>query len=405
MTEETAKVCVICTPGTADSTKNFDKYAFGSSGCILASNLSAISILSKREWRLKYSETSFFELDCSFESLQEFKTNPASCREKFVAEHMEKYRKFADPATSCNPFLPIHLVSPLSSDTVSQFLCIFFNCLLAPLKLAVFVLAGILLLVQDGLSRIPVISLLLVQPIIRSLVCWLLLASIGIYAPFVVSSEDFRRLQVKRPDGKHKPRVATLSTYHGFIDILVYAVTSRPSCFVFRSLDNGNIVCFTVIGAILTALKTPLISHSGSKSVDLPRNALVFMSPSPTNGLGILKLDSAGLDFPLVPSFVQVSSIQYSCSGYFYPHHLTETFGSHLLKVAMSNWFCTVRVKVLPEAIEVKLPDDLSKVRTLMSRLSSPPAVETNIEPKTYIEFQNYWKETQSLTYGNRKFS
>jgi hypothetical protein len=316
---------------------------------------------------------------------------------------MEKYRKFADPATSCNPFLPIHLVVPSSSDSVSRFLCIFFNGLLAPLKLAVFVVAAILLLVQDVLSRVPVISLLLVQPIIRSLMCWLVLASIGIYAPFVMSVEDFRRLQVKRPDGKHKPRVATLSTYHGFIDILVYAVILRPSCFVFRSLDNGNIVCITVIGAILTALKTPMISHPGSKRVDLPRNALVFMSPSPTNGLGLLKLDSAGLEFPLDPSFVQVSSIQYACSGFYYPHHLTETFGSHLMKLAMSNWFCTVRVKVLPEAIEVKLPDDLSKVRTLMSRLSSPPAVETSIEPKTYIEFKDYWKETQSLTYGSRR--
>lgn len=312
---------------------------------------------------------------------------------------MEKYRKFADPASSCNPFLPLQLQKPLHQGSLGSVACLVANIVLILIRIPLYFVLGILLCVQDALSLLPIVSRLLIIRSVRPLVSWLILICFGLFSPLSAKREDFRKLQVKRPDGKDNSWACAVSTFHGFIDVFVHAVIMKPESFIFLALDGTRIQCRTIIGAISVALKSPLAS-SCDLLLPLPDRSVLFVSPSPTNGLGVLRLDAPSISIALSGLPIQVCALNYACVGRYYPHHLTESTTSHLLKLVLLNWFCSVQLSILPEPIVFKSFEDIPKLKTLMARLAIPAAAETDIDPKLYLEFLAYWKETQSVDYG-----
>ena len=312
---------------------------------------------------------------------------------------MEKYRKYADAGTGCNPFLPIHLVQPKSEDRVSGLVrCSVLSLTVlvrAPLLAVAIILTGI----ADVLSFIPVISTLLVMPVVRPLICCIALLLLGVVPAVPIRTEDFRRLKMKRPAEGFPSSTVVLSSFHGLIDVLVHAVTTRPREFVFPTQSGGVVSSRTVLGAISLALKSPIGPPKWSTVSSIQSGSLLFVSPSPTNGLGILKFDDQSLSHLLKGHRVQIHSIQYS--GRYGPHHLVEPLISHIFKLMTSNLYATAVVKRLPEPVLVNSDDQVPQLRSLMSRLSL--AAETEVAPSTYLEFLAYWKVTQSLTYAKRK--
>ena len=307
---------------------------------------------------------------------------------------MEKYRKFSDAATSCNPFLPVNLLQATKSMTVGNVIisCLSFSLLLARLPL---LLASLMLLTAlDILVWVPLLSTLIVIPLLRPIASWVALLGLGVICPISATRADFRRLQVKKPTGTGPSYNVTLSTFHGFLDVLVHAVCSRPVRFGFKALDGTFTSCRTVLGAISLACKSPLTTLKDSNKIE---SGVLFVSPSPTNGLGILKLHDA-----LISSEgpIQLSSLNYSCTmGNHYPHHLVGSMWVHVFKLMTRNVLCSVNVNQLPEAMEL----DGKRIKTLLARLGRPTAAETDIDPKTYIDFLEYWEATQSVDYAARK--
>lgn len=284
-------------------------------------------------------------------------------------------------------------------NPITDIACVVINIVLIVVRLPVLLVLGIILSVQDALSLIPIVSHLIIIRSVRPLVCWLILVSVGIVSPFSAKREDFRKLQVKRPDGKARSCACTVSTFHGFIDVLVHAVASKPDFFVFAALDGTRIQSRTIIGAISVALKAPIAS-SYDQTSHIPENSVLFLSPSPTNGLGLLRMDTTAISSALSGLPIQICALNYACVGRYYPHHLTESTFSHVMKLSLFNWYSSVGVSILPEPLQFESVEDVPKLKTLMARLSAPAAVETDIDPRMYLEFLAYWRETQSRDYG-----
>ena len=311
---------------------------------------------------------------------------------------MEKYRKFADSATGCNPFLPGELVQTKRRSPLASYAIAVVSVLLGLIRVPIFLATGLLLVVTDALSLVPILSDFIIFPLIRPLVGCLALLSLGIRCPWTVKVEDFRRLQVKRPSPTPAAAHCMISTFHGMVDVLVHATCTRPSAFVFLSLDGNTVICRTLLGALKTAASCPQRTYGTNSNSGPPRGSVIFVSPSPTNGLGLLKLNIPSLQKIIERHDFQLSSLRYSCVGTHFPHHLTESATSHILKLMFRNIYCSVEMNTLPEPVS-----DASKISTLLARLSVPGCVETEIDPSTYLEFLSYWRETQTVDYAVRK--
>ena len=307
---------------------------------------------------------------------------------------MEKYRKFSDAATSSNPFLPVSMVNPCRESVFVQAVRIGLLSPLLFLRIPLIVISLVLVGLTDILALIPVLSGIIIRPLLRPVACWLALLVLGISVPLHHSPEDFRRLGTKRPTGVIKRPSIFLSSFHGFIDVLVHAVVTRPTQFVFPALDQRFVVCSTVLGAVITALKSP--NPTGDVSEVSSHGSVVFLSASPTNGLGILNLDKAFLLALTKTQVTQISAICYKSHGRYGVHHLTESLVSHLLQMMIHNWFVSVDVRVLPEPI-VFTEETVGQIVTFLSRLSGSP--ETQLDDSTYLEFLAYWHETQAANY------
>jgi hypothetical protein len=311
---------------------------------------------------------------------------------------MEKYRKYSDASTGCNPFLPVELVKTKRLNQYSRVALGILTVILGVVRAPLMILSSLLLITTDMFSMLPILSQLVVVPVFRPVFGWLLLFSLGIISPLAVKVDDFRRLLVRKPSGKSTNAHGIVSSFHGMIDVLVHAVCTRPNCFVFYSLDGSVLVCETLIGALKEASSCPQKSYGTDSISKAPRGSVIFVSPSPTNGLGVLKLDYPLFEKLLAACDFQLASVKYSCYGSHYPHHLTETGSKHILNLMFTNMYCSVVVNTLPDPI-----NDVTKISKLMARLSVPSCVETQIDPSTYLEFLSYWRETQSLNYAVRK--
>jgi hypothetical protein len=316
---------------------------------------------------------------------------------------MEKYRKFSDSATSCNPFLPVESVRSSRRSRIGSVLLSICAAILVVIRIPILTASSLLLCLTDVLSFVPFLSDLVVIPLLRPIVSWLLLLSMGIVSSLSTKTEDFRRLQVQRPSGTPTESHATVSSFHGFTDVLVHAASTKPSCFVFQSLDGGYKSYRTVIGSIKEACLCPVQAYLGSNLSTLKRGSVLFVSPAPTNGTGLLKLNAESLKRIVKDSRIQLSSLNYSCVGHHYPHHLTESFVNHLFKQVTRNLYCYVAVKTLPEPTVIKSDDDVARIKKLLARLADPSAAETELDPSMYLEFLSYWRETQSISYGSNK--
>ena len=305
---------------------------------------------------------------------------------------MEKYRKFADNGTGVNPFIPVHFASPRHEHALSRYLRISVLGLFLVIRVPLFAVLFALTALTDILFMVPVVSEILVRPIIRPLIAYLTLVIMGLPCSVPSGVEDFRRLKMKRPsDSPLKPSI-TLSTFHGYVDVLVHAISTRPSAFAFIALDGKFTICYSIISGLLTATKSPL--PAGTTTI-VPSNSLLFANASPTNGLGILKLDIPTLSVAISNRPFQIAKIQYQSS--YGPHHLVSSPFSHLIDLMLGNWFGRASVFKLPEPVTnaVQIPG-------LLARLT-PAAVETEVEQKTFLEFKQYWTETQNVSYVKKK--
>lgn len=315
---------------------------------------------------------------------------------------MEKYRKFSDPATSCNPFLPASIGKPSKERILNQLIRFSVMGLILtariPLILAVSVFVGI----SDILCMVPLVSGLLFRPAIRPLFSWLLLALFGIFTGFSAHQADLRRLKM-RP-GTVSPKLESLAvvSYHGFVDVLVHSAVTRPNSFVFQSLDGKLVACMTVIGAIYYAMNSPLLTYNESVTVRLREHSVLFVSPSPSNGQGILGINGNLLVSACKGKAVTLAVIEYNSCGPQDAHHLTDSWEAHILKLAL-NWGCSARIIVSPRAISISNPQEVSEAKSFLARLFNPVASETDIDPSRYLEFRNYWIETQKGDYAKSK--
>jgi hypothetical protein len=310
---------------------------------------------------------------------------------------MEKYRKFADEGTGINPFLPPNLIYPIKN--ISRALRSTRSVMLSlslVIRVPVLLLALVLIGLCDVLCYIPVISQLIIFPIIRPLSCAIALAATGVLVNPMSVMEDFRRLKVVRPSSTHSATPHQwVMPFHGFMDILVVAVVLRPRWFVFPTLGSGKVICGTVLGAIGTALQSPL--SKGSSSLPAPPQSVVFGTASPTNGQALVELS------PAIPSALtnpfQVCKIDYGEKGSAVaPHHLVGGVVSHVFRLMTCTWgFFGVTVYRLPEPIS-----DPSQISVLLSRMT-PSCPMTTVESSTYVKFREYWEATQRVVYNIKR--
>lgn len=295
---------------------------------------------------------------------------------------MEKYRRFADPGTGINPFIPAHLYLPNSEPVLLKNLRFIIYTPLAVVRIVMLSLVLILIAAADILYMIPLISSFLVRPFLRPVFCWITALCCGVVCGFSSHVEDFRRLKMRRPvgDGKDESDVI-VSDFHGFVDILVHAVVTRPSAFVFKTKEGNFMVCHGVIHALSVSL-----GHvASSNSTSYPRNSLMFICPIPTNGLGVLKCD------PFPTSNVSLTVINYISKGTFGVHHIVSSWQSHLFNMMTRNWYMVAQIRVTPGCVH----EDIHLA--VLAKLYHPNScVVTEIDGWTvYPEFKQYWSETQ----------
>lgn len=313
---------------------------------------------------------------------------------------MEKYRKFSDAGTSCNPFLPVNLVTSKPKSPLMLPIRVSLMSLFAIARFPLLFASGILIIVIDVLGMIPLVSPLLIRPLMRPIIASVTLFLLGVLCPPNQRPEDFRRLRMKRPSNDYASASVQLAVFHGFIDVLVHAVASRPSAFVFQSLDGKFIINRSVSGAIITALRSPAAVGSVAP-FPLPRGSLLFLHAVPSNGLGILSVNKDLLTAACRGKSVQLVSVKYSVSGTHYPHHLVDSPFVHVLKLLTLNWVSTAGVLRLPEPLEILDENSVSEIKTFMARLYG--GAETSLDQSMYLEFIEYWRETQSVTYAKNK--
>ena len=300
---------------------------------------------------------------------------------------MEKYRKFADPGTGINVFLPRHLTQPRRESRLSVCLRVGLYYPLSVIRILLVLAAFLLIAISDLLNYVPILSFVLVRSALRPLLCWVALLLMGVVLPFGLSVEDFRRLKMRRPSEAAEGAGVVLTDFHGFIDILVHAVVTRPTCFVFRRLAGGHLVAWSVMGALR------LWGEFGSKCLGsvspVPEGALIFVWSVPTNGLGVLRLSMDWLSQVVSGRRCQMHVINYS-SRNFGVEHLVGSPVSHAMNLMTHNWYSSAQVMRLPEPIT-----DLSLARSYFSRMH-PGCLETDLEEADYLKFYSYWVETQS---------
>jgi hypothetical protein len=178
---------------------------------------------------------------------------------------------------------------------------------------------------------------------------------------------------------------------------------SQPDEFIFQTLDGKLIPCRSVLGAIGIAVSSPLRTiGEDSESTQMSKNSLLFVSPSPTNGQGLLGLNSALLVRACNHHTVKLHSVEYKSFGPQDAHHLTDDWWKHILKLCM-NWYCTAHVNVSPECIYMSNEEQVAQAKSFLARLSNPVSAETNIDPALFREFREYWRETRERDYAKSK--
>lgn len=315
---------------------------------------------------------------------------------------MEKYRKFSDPATSCNPFLPLSLVRPRSESVGWKTLRLIVMSILLFLRIPLLLSTILLIGFCDSLVMIPLVSSLIVVPIFRPLVSLLALISLGVYPSIHASIADSRRLKIKRGINPRLNSSVIVSSYHGFIDVLVHSIITRPGSFIFQTLDGKLFACRSLLTAIYTSIYTPLRTLGDSRELPLTNDTLIFVSPSPTNGQGFLKIYSSLLQTACKGHLVKLASLEYKTLGPHDPHHLTDHWLAHALKLGL-NWGCTARVFLCPELISVSSDEEVVQAKFLLARLNSPIAAETDIDTSSILEFREYWNNTHRVSYAKSK--
>lgn len=289
-----------------------------------------------------------------------------------------------------NPFLPVHVVNSQSrskfTETVLRGLLLGLIAVRIPALLLWTVLCGII----DLLFMVPILSALIVRPVLRPLVCHIGLLILGQFLNPRMKVDDFRRLRLKRPvNESYNPGKLTFSQYSGFIDILAHGAVTQPSAFAFKSREKSWTVYRSVLLAIY-ACRDGVTSVRGNSIV--PPNAVVFVQSVPTNSLGILKLDESFLGQLSKGKPFQLTKVNYY-SGTFAPHHVVGSFTAHILSLLLRNSFTTVSVVCLPEPLT-----DTDQISSMLSRLSEP-VPQTQISEESYHDFISYWKETQKISY------
>jgi hypothetical protein len=300
---------------------------------------------------------------------------------------MEKYRKFADPGTGINPFIPSHFTKTRRLDHyISSFRSTVLICLLI-LKLPLFILWIPLCIISDILFMVPVVSSILIRPILRPVVSVISLWLLGVYPTPIVIVEDFRRLKSRRPQhDKIQYGMYTFAPFYGFIDILVHSLVTKPTAFVFPT-GSGHLVTYrSVLGALWAAMNAPIQAHSTTTEAP-PLQSLVFLHSAPSNGQVILKIQTDRLR--QVGRNFQVFKINYYDQSYG-AHHTVGSVLLHVFNLMTKSWYIGVKVYGLPEPIV----DDLNLIGPMLSRLSEPN-LETQIDESTYSDFRKYWNETQ----------
>ena len=315
---------------------------------------------------------------------------------------MEKYRKFSDPATSCNPFLPLSLVRPRTESQGLRALRICVMSILFFLRIPLLSATVLLIGICDLLVMIPFVSTLIVVPIIRPFISTLALISLGVYPSIHASIADSRRLRIKRGILPRIKSSLVVSSFHGFIDILAHSITTRPAAFIFQTLDGNLVACRSLLAAIYTAIHSPLRKPGDSCDLPLANDALIFVSPSPTNGEGFLRMNSSLVQTACKGHLVKLASLEYKAFGPQDPHHLTDHWLTHVLKLSL-NWGCTARVFICPELISVSSDEEVVQAKSLLARLYNPIAAETDLDASSIVEFREYWNNTHRGSYAKSK--
>ena len=306
---------------------------------------------------------------------------------------MEKYRKFADSGTGVNPYLPIHLTTSRThsriANCISKVILLFLVVLRAPLIILWCVVCGIV----DVLFMIPIISTTLVKPIIRPLVSSLGLVLLGVCTRPTIVVEDFRRMRMKRPTNEcYTSGDVVFAPYFGFVDLLVHSITTQPSCYIFKTSKSGEWVVFHSLILAMYACHSGAVSVAGKPIRSKLKNALVFLHNVPSNGLGILKLDTSSFASLTNEKPFQIVKINYYADGYG-PHHVVGSFVQHIFSLLVRNTFTTANVVALPEPVS-----DIAAIPSLLSRLSES-CPETLITEQLYHDFLSYWNSTQNISY------
>jgi len=257
------------------------------------------------------------------------------------------------------------------------------------IRLPILVLWLPLCLVTDLLFMIPLISGLVIRPIMRPLISLLGLWILGIFPNPFVRMEDFRRLRMKKPNLESMQNGnQVLTPFYGFLDILVHSVVTRPTAFTIPLFKKDGFVTFHSVLACMWAASTHTITGTPSTP---PKGAVVFIHSVPSNGQGILKIENPER-FSILPRF-QIYKINYYNESYGIAHLVDSPF-RHLVSIMTLNWFVTCTVVGLPEPIQ----DDVKQIGQILSRMTES-CHETLVEESDFFEFKKYWNETQNVKY------
>lgn len=336
---------------------------------------------------------------------------------------MEKFRQFADPGTGVNPFVPVwsNYRSPWWGKLL-KFL-IMLPVGLARLILLIFAFAWLLIasllcsVIPVGAVRYPL------QRCFYFLGCRMALTGLGVLSVNTAAA-DHRRLKCRPPTTETSPGsdarhgVLICVNYQGFTDVLYYGMKVCPT-FVFPASD-GSPVAYGLLGALRRACSQELSAPVGKSSslTDILSAAhagwngpvVLFAEGAKTNGSSVLvwkERTFKGLSSLEKPQGTILSSVEYSKSGAYTPHH---TIGGALVHIWLlcyqpwhsltATWLSAADVSTAVKGKELAEQVDLA--RTLVVRMV-PNAVSVDVAAEKHGEFLAYWYNSKSRKYTQSK--
>lgn len=340
---------------------------------------------------------------------------------------MEKYKRFADPGTSINPFVPVW------SNTRSSLPVKALKVLLSPLafvRLAVLLLTFLWLALADivgavipvGIVRYPVYRIL------TKIGCTLALGILGVI-PTAAEPADHRRLKIPLQKAKGTgvfdaaSGCLVLSNYQGFMDVLYLCLQLSP-IFVFVDQNGAPTACGVFAALRRSMARAPpaevgkchgeSLQAIAQRAKSLWSPVVVFPEGARSNGSCVLTWNDAtfqGMESLDKPVGAAICGITYSKTGAYTLHHTVGRPLQHLFFLCFQlfhtvqvNWLSAANLapSLVREGKKMTREEQVVHVRTLLARVV-PDAVEVQVGMSTFYDFSDYWDASQGKKGGYTK--